>query len=198
MHSCLLLRYTLKLLSLTLFTGIIQILTVLGYYLPELLIIASGPIWLLPEPLSGSLMISLLYILYTVAGFAVASHSTLSLLVIGVLCTFVPFLVQLLVGHRLVTIRLCLTLTRVFEKDARDDTNKNVKEFKKTGNFIPLVLVFYYHVVCSRKLYEFLLPQVEVVLMTGYQPDLKKEIERFTEQEKKSEYYKSFGKIQLD
>lgn len=60
-----------------------------------------------------------------------------------------------------------------------------MQEFHTTRNPIPLILIFYYHVV-------------ELVLLVGYKPELKKEIEKYTELEKNSDYYKSYNKIRLD
>lgn len=81
-------------------------------------------------------------------------------------------------------ITFVLKLTRGFEANARDDTNKNIKEFYATRNVIPLLLIFYYHVV-------------ELVLMSGYKPELAKEIQHFTQKEKTSEYYKGYSKIKF-
>jgi uncharacterized membrane protein YGL010W len=68
---------------------------------------------------------------------------------------FVVFgLVQTQIGHK------------KFEPEGRDDTEKNVVEFQKTGRPIPLLLIFYYH-------------WVEVFFMLGYKPELKSRVEFF-------------------
>lgn len=153
---------------------------------------SMGPIFLLIEPLCGAVMISLLYIVYVLAGFARNYYSPLPLLVVSILCVVASFLTQTVVGHRYVANLFRMTIfcssmtnaSRLFEEDCRSDTNKNMKEFKATKNPLPLILVFYYHIV-------------ELVLLTGYRTDLREEIRKFTEKEKKSEYYKAYNKIQL-
>jgi hypothetical protein len=48
-----------------------------------------------------------------------------------------------------------------------DDTEKNLAELRRTKNPIPILLVFYYHLV-------------EILLAAGYRPRLKEEIDSFT------------------
>lgn len=71
------------------------------------------------------------------------------------LALFVFFgLIQTQIGHK------------KFEPEGRDDTEKNMVEFQKTGHPIPLLLIFYYH-------------WVEVFFMFGYKPELKSRVEFF-------------------
>jgi hypothetical protein len=220
--------------------GVLQLLTLVGYYLPEIAIISLGPIFILPEPVSGVLMISLLYILYAIATTLLGFFSPSFLVLIGLFNIVAPFTLQLVVGHQYVRggeegrgreergkwkrrggekeerrksseckgrrmkregrrgrrerrgkgredgeVRSRSKSIRGYEPNTRDDTKKNMEEFHKTRNPIPLILIFYYHMV-------------ELVLLAGVKPELKKEIEKFTELEKKSTYYNSFNKIMLD
>ncbi len=67
------------------------------------------------------------------------------------------FGVQVGVGHR------------SFE-GGRDDTEKNLAELRRTKNPIPLLLVFYYHLV-------------EIFFAVGYRPGLRRDIAAFTARE---------------
>jgi uncharacterized membrane protein YGL010W len=62
-------------------------------------------------------------------------------------------LVQTKLGHSL-------------EEGRRDDTPKNMTEFKRSKNPIPLLLIFFYH-------------WVEVLFFFGFKPDVKREVDRF-------------------
>ena len=123
------------------------------------LILVLAPIYLLTEPVIGSLMLAFLG-----ASWYSAHHVLPSLawpgafLAVGLFA--VTFGAQVLVGHH------------VFE-EGRDDTEKNLREFAETKNPIPLVLVFYYHLV-------------EIVLNVGYRPALRKDIAVFTTTEIRS------------
>ncbi len=117
-------------------------------------LVLLAPIYLATELLIGALMVGFL------AGCrALALHLSPSLAtVLGAIGVFaVTFGVQVRVGHG------------IFE-NGRDDTNQNLAELRKTKNPIPILLVFYYHLV-------------EIVLMLGYRPQLKRDIEAFTAQE---------------
>jgi uncharacterized membrane protein YGL010W len=67
------------------------------------------------------------------------------------------FVVQTRVGHG------------VFEEGV-DDTEKNLAELRRTKNPIPIVLVFFYHLV-------------EVLLAAGYRPALRAAVERYRAEE---------------
>lgn len=117
-------------------------------------LVLVAPIYLATEPLIGALMVGFL------AGCrAGALHLSPSLAtVLGAASVFaVTFGVQVRIGHG------------VFE-EGRDDTNQNLAEVRRTKNPIPILLVFYYHLV-------------EIVLLMGYRPQLKRAIAELTEKE---------------
>lgn len=114
-----------------------------------LLIIALSPIFILPEMLSGMLMVVLFMGLRFVALELPGSWVGL---LMGVLFFAISFTIQTEIGHK------------VFEENGRDDTEKNINELLETKNPIPFLLVFYYHVL-------------NLLLLFGYRPKLKEEIE---------------------
>lgn len=119
-------------------------------------VVLVAPIYLLTEPVIGTLMVLLL-----VAGRGLALHFMASapgwgaLIAGGVFAA--AFAAQVRIGHG------------VFEA-GRDDTDKNLTELRRTGNPVPILLVFYYHLV-------------EIALAAGYRPRLASDIRRFTEVE---------------
>jgi uncharacterized membrane protein YGL010W len=119
-----------------------------------LAILAVAPIYLATERVIGSLMVLVLFAGWWLAHRAFDGSSASLALISSVLLFAVTFGVQVRVGHG------------IFE-GGRDDTGKNLAELARTRNPIPLVLVFYYHLV-------------ELVLAAGYRPQLKREIDRFT------------------
>ena len=72
----------------------------------------------------------------------------------------ITFGLQLGLGHR------------VFER-GRDDTAQNLAELSRTRNPVPILLVFYYHLV-------------ELFLAAGYRPGLARDLAAFTERERAS------------
>lgn len=116
-------------------------------------LVLISPIYLATEPVLGALMIASL-----AGGRAIALHAFGDRPVwgaIGAAVVFaVTFFVQVRVGHG------------VFE-DGRDDTNMNLAELRATKNPIPILLVFYYHLV-------------DLALVAGYRPSLRREIDAVT------------------
>jgi len=97
------------------------------------LIVILAPIFLAVDVLGGLLMALMLLGLW-------ASGKYLFLdmpwsLGSGLVAFVVPFLIQTKVGHV------------KFEPDGRDDTDVNIREFKNTKNPIPLILIFFYHLM---------------------------------------------------
>lgn len=116
-------------------------------------VILLAPIYVATEPLLGALMIGFL------AGCRWLSLQALAVsvpaTVIGAIVLFaVTFAVQIRIGHG------------VFEA-GRDDTEQNIEELRRTRNPIPILLVFYYHLV-------------ELAFAVGYRPALRADVERFT------------------
>lgn len=130
--------------------GVISLLSTLA--LPVILLVS--PLYLIVEPVSGSLMVS--FLLYS---YKLACSLQLSTLSSGALF-FIPFIAQTQIAHR------------HFEPESRDDTELNLSEFSRTLNPVPLLLVFFYHVV-------------EVVLAAGYRPSLRRTIEYWRDEETK-------------
>lgn len=132
--------------------GIIKLISLLpeiaDYEVTYLIILLMAPIFLLPELLSGICLIVLLAILSIIAAMLPAG---LIGGIIGLSSLIIPFIIQTQVGHK------------CFEIEGRDDTERNIKEFLQTKNPIPLLLIFYYHMV-------------ELLLLLGYRPKLKEEI----------------------
>jgi uncharacterized membrane protein YGL010W len=114
---------------------------------------ALVPIYVATEPLLGALMIGFLLACRAVALVAIET-SLVGTLVGGVLLFAVTFALQLRIGHG------------VFEA-GRDDTEMNLGELRRTKNPIPILLVFYYHLV-------------ELALAAGYRPSLRETIAGFT------------------
>ena len=116
-------------------------------------IVLVAPIYLATELLVGALMVAFLSGCRLLAMRLLAEAPLFG--VAAALVVFaVAFTVQVRVGHG------------VFEQ-GRDDTNNNLAELRATKNPIPILLVFYYHLV-------------EIVLATGYRPRLKQDIDAFT------------------
>lgn len=117
-------------------------------------IVLIAPIYLLTEPLVGALMVLFLFgcraaalrFLPGAEGWGAA---------VALVVFAVTFAAQVRVGHT------------VYEAGL-DDTEKNLAELAKTKNPVPILLVFYYHLV-------------ELVLATGYRPKLARDIRHFTE-----------------
>ena len=57
----------------------------------------------------------------------------------------------------------------VFERGI-DDTDKNLAELRRTGNPVPIVLVFYYHLI-------------EILFAIGYRPALRRAVEQQRDEE---------------
>jgi len=109
-------------------------------------------IYLLTEILAGLLMTAALVGLHILANQI--STGTIWIDALGALGLFIlSFSVQTQIGHR------------IFEKGI-DDTEKNLAEFGRTKNPVPLLLIFYYHLV-------------EILFAIGYRPSLKKSVGDF-------------------
>eukprot|EP00994_Dinema_validum_P009502 NODE_944_length_1214_cov_94.877253_g711_i0.p1 GENE.NODE_944_length_1214_cov_94.877253_g711_i0~~NODE_944_length_1214_cov_94.877253_g711_i0.p1 ORF type:complete len:240 (-),score=54.13 NODE_944_length_1214_cov_94.877253_g711_i0:151-870(-) len=125
--------------------------------LAKLVILGLAPIYLLTEVLCGGLFVALLFGLRA-AALSLPTTDPLVRLGVAVAAFVVPFVVQTQIGHR------CL------EPKGRDDTQKNVAEFTLTHNPIPLLLIFYYHLVA-------------LLFQLGYRPALRKQIATHTQAE---------------
>ncbi|HSO32366.1 MAG TPA: hypothetical protein VLT33_07620 [Labilithrix sp.] len=119
-------------------------------------IVVVAPIYLVTEPLLGALMVLFLVAARGLALRFMASSPAWGGLIAAAVFA-VTFAAQLRLGHG------------VFE-GGRDDTDKNLAELGKTRNPVPILLVFYYHLV-------------EIALAAGYRPALARDIRRFTEAE---------------
>jgi uncharacterized membrane protein YGL010W len=120
------------------------------------IIVATAPVYLLAEPLIGAVMVAFLMGCARSASLLAPDAPLFGALLAAV--TFaLTFSAQVLIGHR------------IFE-EGRDDTEKNLAELRRTKNPIPILLVFYYHLV-------------ELFLAVGYRPQLKRDIAIFTERE---------------
>lgn len=114
-------------------------------------VILLAPIYVATEPLLGAFMIAFL------AGCRWLSLQALDVSVagtiVGAIVLFaVTFAIQIRVGHGLY-------------EEGRDDTEQNLAELRRTKNPIPILLVFYYHLV-------------ELAFAVGYRPALRAEVER--------------------
>lgn len=76
----------------------------------------------------------------------------------GLIFFIIPFLAQTMIAHK------------YFEPNGRDDTEKNVNEFKQTKNPVPLLLIFYYH-------------WVELFFLCGFFLDLNQQVEKAKQNE---------------
>jgi uncharacterized membrane protein YGL010W len=119
-------------------------------------LVCVAPIYLATEPLLGTLMIAFLAGCRFLAVEA-GAWSALATLALAVVLFTVTFTVQLRLGHA------------VFE-GGRDDTDKNLAELRRTKNPIPILLVFYYHLV-------------ELAFAVGYRPRLRDNVAAFTRAE---------------
>lgn len=115
-----------------------------------LAIAALGVVYVAAEPLAGLLMVGLLLALHEIAP-RLSSGSTALDALLAVAAFGASFLVQTGLGHGR------------FEGGI-DDTAKNVAELRRTGNPLPIVLVFYYHLV-------------ELLFAAGYRPALRQRME---------------------
>ncbi len=121
--------------------GIVRLLSVLINHFWIVLLLS--PIYCLCEPTMGGSFAAFLWLL---SFFGRESH-----FLWGPAIFVCANLFQTRVGHAL-------------ETGGRDDTKKNMAEFKKTKNPIPLLLIFWYH-------------WVEVFFLLGYKPELKREVD---------------------
>jgi uncharacterized membrane protein YGL010W len=102
------------------------------------------------DVVAGALMLGALLGLWRLA--LVATTGSVAMDCIGAVGAFVAaFVVQTRVGHG------------VFERGI-DDTDDNLRELARTKNPVPILLVFYYHLV-------------EVLFAAGYRPALRREME---------------------
>lgn len=123
--------------------------------LGAVIILVLAPIDLATEWLLGMLMVSGLGLLWLSARRPLSDSLAVEL-AIGLGSLVVPFVAQTQIGHRF------------FEPEGRDDTARNLKEFAETKNPIPLLLIFYYHLV-------------GVALLLGYRPKMRELIEDHAE-----------------
>lgn len=116
-------------------------------------LVGLAPIYIATEPVLGALMIAFLAGCRWLGSLAL-DWSMGGTLVGAVVLFAVTFAIQVRVGHG------------IFE-DGRDDTEQNLAELRRTKNPIPILLVFYYHLV-------------ELAFAVGYRPALRAEVERYT------------------
>jgi uncharacterized membrane protein YGL010W len=127
-----------------------------SFDLALVLITVLAPIYILAEPLLGSLMVGFLVGCWRLATWLLPESPIVGA-VVAVVVFAVTFGLQVAVGHG------------VFEQ-GRDDTKANLEELARTKNPIPIVLVFFYHLV-------------EIALAAGYRPALARAIRGHTERE---------------
>ncbi len=139
--------------------SLVPILPAYHIDLALVLIVALAPVYLLTELLAGTLMVAFLAGSWYVAGLVFPETTWAGALAV-VVAFALTFGAQVAIGHG------------VFE-EGRDDTQKNLEEFASTKNPIPLVLVFYYHLV-------------ELLLLVGYRPALRRDIQAFTDAERRT------------
>jgi len=143
--------------------GIIKILSIVTFSIRNipvdlafLTILMISPVYLVTEVLAGSLMVLFLLGLWMIS--QQAFHSVGESLIIGLLATVIGFVIQTKVGHR-----LC-------EEGGRDDTERNIEELKRSKNPIPILLIFYYHLL-------------ELLFAGGYRPKLKFRVDLYRKKE---------------
>lgn len=117
---------------------------------------AVGLVYVAADVVAGLLMVALLLGLRGVA-LRFTTGSGVADAAIAVVVFVVAFTIQTRVGHG------------VFEKGV-DDTEKNIAELRRTKNPIPILLVFYYHLV-------------ELLFAAGYRPKLRAAMERHRDEE---------------
>ncbi len=111
---------------------------------PFFVVLLLSPLYMLCDVAAGVSFAALLVVL----GFVARDAHFLW----GPVLFVVANLVQTKLGHAL-------------EEECRDDTQKNIAEFKQTKNPVPLLLIFFYH-------------WVELFFLFGYKPELKQEVDR--------------------
>ncbi len=117
-------------------------------------IVATSVVYLMTDVVAGALMLACLLGLWRLA--LVATTGSVAVDCVGAVVAFVAaFVVQTRVGHG------------VFERGI-DDTEDNLRELARTKNPVPILLVFYYHLV-------------EVLFAAGYRPALRREMEAHRE-----------------
>src|SRR5262249_16866731 len=110
---------------------VVKLLSMVGEWVALLAIVGVGLLYLAADLVGGALMIAILVGLFELAksvtpGSALVDAAAMAALFVA------SFSFQTRVGHG------------VFEGGV-DDTEKNLAEFKRTWNPVPLVLIFYYH-----------------------------------------------------
>jgi uncharacterized membrane protein YGL010W len=119
-------------------------------------IVLVAPVYLVTEPLLGSCMVLFLLGARALALRLMPSSPAWGALVAAAVFA-VTFAAQVRIGHG------------VYE-EGRDDTDKNLAELRRTKNPVPILLVFYYHLV-------------EIALAAGYRPALARDIRTFMDAE---------------
>lgn len=136
--------------------AVVLLLSAAPFELALPVIAAAGVVFVLAEPIAGALMTALLLLLRIVAFVTTTGVGWIDALVaIGLFA--VAFVVQTRVGHGR------------FEA-GRDDTAMNLAELRRTRNPIPILLIFFYHLV-------------ELLFVAGWRPDLRRLVEVFTRSE---------------
>jgi uncharacterized membrane protein YGL010W len=137
----------------------VKLLTLANFGRLDLALVALvlvGAIYLAADLFAGVLMVAVLLGL-RFASQALTTHTGWldALIALGVFLA--AFAVQTQVGHG------------VYENGV-DDTERNIAELKQTKNPVPIVLIFYYHLV-------------ELLFAAGYRPSLRKAVESHTRAE---------------
>jgi uncharacterized membrane protein YGL010W len=119
-------------------------------------VVVVAPIYLATEPLLGSLMVLFLASCRAL-GLRFLALAPSWAAATAALTFALAFAAQIRVGHG------------IFE-GGRDDTKDNLAELGRTKNPIPILLVFYYHLV-------------EIALAAGYRPALDRDIRAYRDAE---------------
>jgi uncharacterized membrane protein YGL010W len=138
---------------------IVKLLSMVHFGPLELAVVviwAVGVVYLFTEVLGGALMIALLFALRWLAVPLTTGRGWLDI-ALALAIFVIAFVIQTQVGHN------------VFEEGV-DDTEMNISELARTKNPVPILLVFYYHVV-------------ELLFALGYRPSLRKQMEQYRDEQ---------------
>ncbi|TDM00369.1 MAG: hypothetical protein C4K58_03895 [Flavobacteriaceae bacterium] len=128
-----------------------------GLNLAFVMLVPLSIIYLATDLFLGAIMSFILAVLWILAYHFFPEFSIWNLLAV-ILIFFLTFKFQTGYGHGT-------------HEEGRDDTEMNFAEFGKTKDPIPLILIFYYHLV-------------EIAFNLGYKPEIRKKVEQVTLEEK--------------
>ena len=126
---------------------------IVNFDLGLVFIVLTTPIWILVEPLCGVTFCIVVVCVHYLASILILNNGTWY----GFLIFVTSIVLQIHVGHGLL------------EQNNRDDAHRNIEEFIKTKNPIPLLLIVYYH-------------WIDMFLYFGYKPQLKQRINAYTKE----------------